>query len=190
MPRSAARNAAAYPPGPPPITATLRFDEFDISSFFPRLAGDCVVTGLRPVPAGQSPATTHVFSSLNRQQERLLKRFRDPAQKARGVGSVDQPVIVRERQRKNQARLEFTSIAYPLGLHPRTRQAENRNLWIVHDRRKSGTADSSQIGDGKCAAFHFIGRELALTSLLRQLRHLRRQLYDIFLVDVANDRHQ
>src|ERR1700676_442437 len=31
MPRSAARNAAAYPPGPPPITATRRFGEFVIS---------------------------------------------------------------------------------------------------------------------------------------------------------------
>ena len=31
MPRSAARNAAAYPPGPPPITATRRFEVFAIS---------------------------------------------------------------------------------------------------------------------------------------------------------------
>ena len=30
MPRSAARNAAAYPPGPPPITATRRFEVFAI----------------------------------------------------------------------------------------------------------------------------------------------------------------
>src|SRR6266404_9308761 len=34
--------------------------------------------------------------SLNRKQKRLLKRLRDPAQKTRGVGAVDQPVIVRE----------------------------------------------------------------------------------------------
>src|ERR1700675_2439295 len=30
MPRSAARNAAAYPPGPPPITATWRVEVFAI----------------------------------------------------------------------------------------------------------------------------------------------------------------
>src|SRR5271157_4477825 len=35
-------------------------------------------------------------SSLNRKQERLLEGFRDPAQKTRGVGAIDQPVIVRE----------------------------------------------------------------------------------------------
>jgi len=40
--------------------------------------------------------------SLHRQQERLLKRLRDPPQKARGIRAIDQPVIVRERQRKNQ----------------------------------------------------------------------------------------
>src|SRR5271156_5320046 len=33
MPRSAARNAAAYPPGPPPITATRRFEVFVIFFF-------------------------------------------------------------------------------------------------------------------------------------------------------------
>jgi hypothetical protein len=33
---------------------------------------------------------------LNRKQEWLLEGFRDPAQKTRGVGAIDQPVIVRE----------------------------------------------------------------------------------------------
>src|SRR6266403_5352895 len=45
--------------------------------------------------------------SLNRKQEWLFKRLRDPAQKTRGIGAIDQPVIVRERERQNQARLEF-----------------------------------------------------------------------------------
>src|SRR5208282_4063077 len=38
----------------------------------------------------------HRLLSLNRKQEWLLEGFRDPAQKARGVGAIDQPVIVRE----------------------------------------------------------------------------------------------
>src|ERR1700758_238199 len=37
-PRSAARNAAAYPPGPPPTTAILRFDVSDMKGFQPRRA--------------------------------------------------------------------------------------------------------------------------------------------------------
>src|SRR4029077_5712379 len=35
MPKSAARNAAAYPPGPPPITATRRFEVLAMSSLYP-----------------------------------------------------------------------------------------------------------------------------------------------------------
>src|SRR6266851_4820196 len=81
--------------------------------------------------------------SLNRQQERLLKRFRDPAQKTRGIGAIDQPVIVRERERKNQARLEF--VVHPLRLHSRTRQAKNRHLRMIHNRRESRAADSTKI---------------------------------------------
>src|SRR5258708_7865707 len=117
MPRSAARKAAAYPPGPPPITATRKFDVFDIV----------------------------VFLSLNGQQEWLLEGFRDPAQETRGVGAIDQPVIVRERERQNQARLKF--VVDPLGLHPRTRQPENRHFGMIHDRRKSRATDSAKVCD-------------------------------------------
>src|ERR1700719_3002109 len=74
MPRSAARNAAAYPPGPPPMIATRRFELFAIAFL-----------------------SLDFCLPLNRKQERLLERFRDPAQKTRGIGTIDQPVIVRER---------------------------------------------------------------------------------------------
>src|ERR1043166_6816948 len=115
MPRSAARNAAAYPPGPPPITATRKLGVFGIV----------------------------VFLSLNGQQEWLLESFRNPAQETRGVGAIDQPVIVRERERQNQARLKF--VVDPLGLHPGTRESDNRNFGMIHDRRESGAADSAQV---------------------------------------------
>src|SRR5882724_8703442 len=130
MPRSAARNAAAYPPGPPPITATRKFGVFDIV----------------------------VFLSLNGEQEWLLEGFRNPAQETRGIGAIDQPVIVRERERQNQARLKF--VVDPLRLHPRSRKAQNRNFGMIHDRRKSGAADSAKVGDRECAARHFIWCQL------------------------------
>ena len=66
-------------------------------------------------------ANTEIPLSLNRKQERLLEGFRDPAQEACGVGAIDQPVIVREGERQNQARLEF--VVDPFRLHARTRQA-------------------------------------------------------------------
>src|SRR5208282_3803575 len=79
--------------------------------------------------------------SLNRKQERLLEGFRDPAQKTRGVGAIDQPVIVREGERQNQAPLEF--VVHPLRLHARTREAQNRDFGMIHDRRKPSAADST-----------------------------------------------
>src|SRR5258706_13098474 len=45
--------------------------------------------------------------SLYRKQERLLKRFRNPPQEARRVGAVNQPMIVRQRQRQHLPRLEL-----------------------------------------------------------------------------------
>src|SRR3982074_2631807 len=94
MPRSAARNAAAYPPGPPPITATRKFGVFDIV----------------------------VFLRLDGAQRWLLEIFRDPAQETRGVGAIDQPVIEREAPRATIDVLRLP--VSPLGLHPRSRQAE------------------------------------------------------------------
>src|SRR5712692_9964422 len=84
-------------------------------------------------------------SSLNREQEWLLEGFRNPAQETRGVGAIDQPVIVRERERQNQARLVF--VVDPLGFHPGTRKTKNRNFGMIHDRRESGAADSAQVRD-------------------------------------------
>src|SRR6266576_4917811 len=132
MPRSAARNAAAYPPGPPPITATRKFGVFGIV----------------------------VFLSLNGEQEWLLEGFRNPAQETRGIGAIDHPVIVRERQRQNQARLEF--VVDPLGLHPRTREAEDGYLGMIHDGRESSAANSAKIRDRERSARHFFRSQLLL----------------------------
>src|ERR1700681_555226 len=107
--------------------------------------------------------------SLHTQQEWLLKRLRDPAQKTRGIGAIDQPVIVRERERQNQPRIEF--VIHPLLLHPRTRKPQNRDFKMFHDRRESRAADSTKIVDGKCASFHLLRSELAVTRFLRELRH-------------------
>ena len=72
------------------------------------------------------PSWFMCFSSLHRQQERLFKRFGNPAQEAGRVGAVNQAVIVRERERQNQARLELA--VDPLRFHARARKAEDRHL--------------------------------------------------------------
>ena len=76
MPRSAARKAAAYPPGPPPTTAMRTFDMSAISIF---LTLDLLF-----------------FLTLNREKERLLESFRDPAEEACCVSAINQAMIVRK----------------------------------------------------------------------------------------------
>src|SRR6058998_2285338 len=44
-------------------------------------------------------------SALKGEQERLLERLRDPAQKADPVGAVDGAMIVGQRERQHQTRL-------------------------------------------------------------------------------------
>src|SRR5258706_5587752 len=152
IPRSAARKAAAYPPGPPPITATRKFGVFDIV----------------------------VFLSLNGEQEWLLESFRNPAQETRGVGAINQPVIVRERERQNQAWLKF--VVDPLGFHPRTREAEDRNFGMIHDWRKSSAADPAEIRDRERAARHLIRSQFLVLRLFGELREFGRQFNDVLLV--------
>jgi len=47
---------------------------------------------------------------LNGKKERLLESFRDPAQKTCGIRTVNEAMIVGERKRQNQTRLEFPPI--------------------------------------------------------------------------------
>src|SRR5882757_2637504 len=107
MPRSAARNAAAYPPGPPPTTAMFMVS--DIKALTTEGTERHRVTRVQVFPLCFS--VSPVFHdldfdlSLYRQQEWLLKRLRNPAQEAGGVGAVDQAMVVGERERQDEARL-------------------------------------------------------------------------------------
>src|ERR1700676_1513225 len=111
MPRSAARNAAAYPPGPPPITAMLRDGVSDMNekcSFVETLLATSLLAAPLILGSSLSPAETQQAGSLrsiscddaeltlplHRQQERLLKRLRDPSHEPRRIGAVNQPMIV------------------------------------------------------------------------------------------------
>ena len=120
----------------------------------------------------------------------LLDRFADPAQEADAVGAVDHPVIVGQRQRQHEARREAAGRLVVDRLHPRARDAEDRDFRRVDDRREVGAADAAEVGDAEAAALHFLERDLAAARLLRQLRELHRQLHDVLLIRVADDRHE
>src|SRR6266852_9521599 len=90
--------------------------------------------------------------SLNGKQERLLERLRNPAQKTGGVRAVNQTMVVGERERQDEPRLELST--NPFRLHARPRKSKNRNLGMIHNRSKRRATDAAEVGDGEGAAFH------------------------------------
>src|SRR5713101_117261 len=105
-----------------------------------------------------NPSPCGCLLSLHRQKKRLLECFRDPAQEAGGVRTVDEAMVVGERERQNEARLEFSIDPFRFGA--RSRESKNRHFRMVDDGRKAYPANPTQIGDGEGAAFHLCRRQL------------------------------
>ena len=89
--------------------------------------------------------------------------------KRAACGAVDHPVVVGERQRQHQARREL--VAAPHRPQPRARDAEDRDLGRVDDRREGGAADAAQARDREAAALEVVELELLVA---RPRAHLRR----------------
>src|SRR6266567_6764271 len=111
-----------------------------------------------------TPSPCGCLLSLHRQKKRLLECFGDPAQEAGGVRAVDEAMVVGERERQNEPRLEFSIDPFRLGA--RTRESKNRHFRMVDDGRKAYAANPTQIGDGESAAFHLCRRDLLLPRFL------------------------
>src|SRR6267378_6770337 len=107
-----------------------------------------------------NPSPRGGLLSLHRQKKRLLECFRDPAQEAGGVRAVDEAMVVGERERQNEPRLELSIDPFRLGA--RTRESKNRHFRMVDDGRKAYATDPAQIGDGEGATFHLCRRDLLL----------------------------
>ena len=61
---------------------------------------------------------------------------------------------------------------------------------MIDDRRKARAANAAEIRNRERAAFHLRGCQFAVARFFRKLCHLRCQLDDVFLVDIANYRHK
>src|SRR5712692_7547691 len=186
MPRSAARKAAAYPPGPPPTTAIFMLELSDIRSFF-RVAQRFQPCGIAPL-AGWGFSPRGRVLSLNRKQKWLFKRLGDPAQKARSIRTVNQAMVIGEREGKNQPRLKLS--VNPLRFRSRPRKTQDRDLGVVHNRSKADSTDPAQIRNRESAAFHLYRRQLLLPRLLGQLGQFHGQFDDVLLIYISNDGHQ
>src|SRR5215475_4126172 len=101
-PRSAAMNAAPYPPGPPPTTATcVELVSPSIFDYRHRATEGTEKRKNRRIelapihPPLLSVSLLLCGLSLQSQQQGLFQSLGHPAQEARGIGAVDQAVIVR-----------------------------------------------------------------------------------------------
>ena len=81
----------------------------------------------------------------------------------------------------------FPSITTGFGLP--LADAQDRHLGRVDDRREMAAADAALVGNRKRAALQLFEGNLALAGLLRERVQLLRKLKKIFLVDVAQHRH-
>src|SRR5687767_11170459 len=74
------------------------------------------------------------LAALEPDERRLFDRFDDPPQNPHAVGTVDDAVIVGESKRHEKPRDELAVAVHRF--HSSARDAEDRHLRPVHDRRK------------------------------------------------------
>src|SRR5688572_32229494 len=96
-------------------------------------------------------------------------------------------MVVRKRKREHQAGREF--LAAPYRPHRAARDAKNRHLRRVDDRRERGAADAAEARDRERAALHVAGLELAVARELADVGELLRDVEHALAVGVAHHRH-
>src|SRR5690606_27471765 len=128
-----------------------------------------------------------LFRSRDRLDEPIdvTEHRREARREAHRVRAVDDPMVVRQRQRQYQARHETAVLEHRTPLT--TGDAEDRDLGRVDDRREERSADRAEARYREHAALHLVRTELAVARARRQLAELLRNLVDVLAVDVAND---
>src|SRR5690606_38606071 len=110
--------------------------------------------------------------SRNRLEQPLdpAERLGEPGREANRVGAVDHAMIVRQRQRQHQTRHELAVLIDRTPLA--ARDAEDRDLRRIDDRREERAADAAEARDGEYAALHLVGLELPFAGPRAQLAEL------------------
>src|SRR5690606_38258241 len=131
------------------------------------------ITGTSSKPPMSGTFTSIVFAMAAPSEHRpahVAEQLCEVGGEARRRGTVDHPVVVGQRQRQHQPRLEL--VAVPDRFHRRPGDAQDRHLRRIHDRREGGAADAAQRADREAATGHRGRAELAVACLLRQRRGL------------------
>src|SRR5665213_3679805 len=124
-PSCAARIAATYPPGPPPMIST----------------SGSRLSVMRFVRCEQS---------LDEHRRGILDQLLDPHEKEHRLLPVDEPMIVREREIHHRPDLHL--LVDGDGAILNLVQPENRDLRIVDDRRRHERAEHAAVRDREAAA--------------------------------------
>src|SRR6266567_4702777 len=96
----------------------------------------------------------------------VFERLNQVHRETRGAAAVNDPMIVGERERQHQSRLDLL-VAHDCSRRPAA-EAEDGNFGLVDDRSEMRAADAALVGDGERAPFQLFGRNLAGAGFLRQ----------------------
>src|SRR5215472_42096 len=102
--------------------------------------------------------------------------------------TVDDAVIVGERQRQHQARDESPVLEHRTHLRPR--DAEDGDLGRIDDGGEGGATDAAQARNAEGAAAHRVRLELLLARGLGDLRKLLRKIEHALAIRVLDHGHQ
>src|SRR5262245_49992028 len=100
----------------------------------------CRRLACKELTSRRAACTIEGFASrLYQHDQQVFQHFRDAACEARGVGAIDNAMVVRERQWQQQPRDRLAVADHRL--QPGPRQTEDGDFGIVDDRREPGAAD-------------------------------------------------
>mmetsp|Transcript_17288 Transcript_17288/g.51982 ORF Transcript_17288/g.51982 Transcript_17288/m.51982 type:complete len:258 (+) Transcript_17288:741-1514(+) len=127
-------------------------------------------------------------SSVNQNAPRVLNHLLDLLDKRHRLATVDEPVVIRQRQVHHRPRLDL-AVGHHHGALRDVVHAQDGRLWRVDDRRRHHRAIHATIGDGKGAARHVVDRDGAVARLLAQRRKRLLDSGEAKAVGAAEHRH-
>src|SRR5690606_17641290 len=161
---------------------------WSLATVSPALTSSSITgTSSKPPMSGTFSSIVAIVAASEHGPAQVAEQLRQVGGEARGGGAVDHAVVVAQRQRQHQPRLE--GLAVPDRLRLRLRHAEDRDFRRVDDRGERGAADAAQRADGEAAALHLVGFQLALARQRGEFAHFPGDLHHALLGGIAQDRH-
>src|SRR5436190_23714903 len=118
---------------------------------------------------------------------KLLQSILERLQESSGVGAVDQPMIVAEREIAH--RPDRDHVVNDDHALVNAADAEDCHLRLADDRQAEQRTKDSGAGDRERAALYLFRLELLVAGTMREIFNRAAQTEHVALVGVTNDRH-